>query len=454
MKKNLLFFGAFIASTSFAQMSPDWGIEQNSNFPSVSAGVRYLDAVSPSVVWATGYDGLAVSRNYNWFTTTNDGGTTFTSGNVFPDTNTFSISGIEGIDGMTAFVPAYRKATGNKGVVYRTIDAGVTWTNVAATNMFTNTASFVNIACFTDPLTGITMGDPVAGEYEIHRTIDGGNTWTKIPGADIPNPLNASEYGQTGVYTKNGTHIWYGSNNGRVFHSMDAGLTWTVGAVTGATVGVSRLAFRDNMNGLCIAYSGTTAAPILGLYVTTDGGLTWVNIPTPANFGENDICSIPGTSIFASCGAGTGNTLLSYSTDDGQTWIDWGSIGIQYLQIDFADNISGWAGSFSDPSSIGVSGIFKYSGLATSLKPLAEKADFSAYPNPTRGLINFIMPTAKNGLTIEIMDALGKIVYTENTLPTVIGEKKQLNLESLSKGLYTISVKTSTEKSFSKIILQ
>lgn len=454
MKKNLLSLCVLGCTTLMAQtQSPDWSTIQNTNFPQPSAGVRYLDAVDDSTIWATGYDGTATSRNYNWFTNSINGGTTFTSGNVFADTNVYTISGIEGVDATTAYVAGFFKATGNKGVVYKTTNSGATWSNTAAVNMYTNAASFVNITCFTDLVTGITMGDPVGGEFEIHRTTDAGATWTKIPGANIPNPV-ASEYGQTGVYTKNGNDIWYGTNVGRVFHSSDAGLTWTVGTVTGATVGVSRLAFRDNMNGLCIAYSGTTAAPVSGLYVTTDGGLTWTQVSAPANFGLNDICRIPGTTMYASCGAGTGNNILSYSSDDGVNWTDWGSIGIQYLKIDFVNNISGWAGAFSDPASANIGGMYKYSGVPTSLKPLAEKANFNVMPNPSNGVINIIMPSAKNGLTIEVIDALGKIVYTEKAFSTNVGDKKQLNLDFLPKGLYTINVKTPTENSFSKIVLQ
>ncbi len=454
MKKNLLPFLALGFSSLMAQTSPDWATVQNSNFPIPSAGIRYLDAVNTNVIWATGYDGTATGKNYNWYTKSIDGGITFTSGNVFADTNTYVIAALEGIDATTAFITAYEKAGGNKGVVYKTTNGGTSWANVAAVNMYTAAASFADFTCFTDAVTGITLGDPVSGEYEIHRTTDAGATWTKVPGANIPNPLNASEYGLTGVYTKNANDIWFGSNNGRVYHSADAGLNWTVGTITGATAGVSRLAFRDNMNGLCIAYSGTSAAPVTGLYATTDGGLTWTQITLPTNFGENDICRIPGTTMYASCGAGTGNNIISYSTDNGQTWTDWGSVNIQYLKIDFVDNVNGWAGSFADATTASIGGIYKYSGIATSLAPLAEKMNFNVMPNPSNGIINIVMPLAKAGLTIEIIDALGKIVYSEKVISTTVGDKKQLNLEFLSKGVYSINLKTATENSFGKIVLQ
>jgi photosystem II stability/assembly factor-like uncharacterized protein len=450
MKKNLLPFFVLISAALNAQSpSPDWSVLQNTNFPQIAAGIRYMDAVDANVIWATGYDGFAGGNNYNWVTTSSNGGSTFTYTDVFPDTNTYAISSIEGIDANIAYVTAYNKVSGNLGVIYKTIDAGATWTNTTAVNMYTNSAAFANITCFTDAMTGITMGDPVAGEFEIHRTTDGGATWIQVPGANIPNPSNATEYGLTGVYTKNGSDIWFGTNKGRVFHSADAGLTWTVGATAG-TAGVSRLAFRDNMNGLCLALVGTTPK----LYKTINGGLNWTAITTTTNLGFNDICRIPGTTMYASCGAGTGNYILSYSTDDGATWIDWGSTDIQYLRIDFVDNSNGWAGTFSDQSLAGIGGIYKYSGVPTSLKPVAEKTNFAVVPNPSNGVVSFLMPAAKNGCTIEVIDALGKVVYSEKAITTSVGDKKQLNLNFLSKGLYTINVKTTTESTFSKIILE
>ena len=158
------------------------------------------------------------------------------------------IGSIEGINATTAWVTGSEKAGGNKGYVYKTTDGGATWVNGANANMFINASSFANITCFTNATTGITMGDPINGEFEIYRTTDGGTTWTAVSGANIPNP-NSGEYGTNNVYAKVGSHIWLGTSTGRVLHSMDDGLNWTIGATTAAK-GISDLAFRDDMNGL------------------------------------------------------------------------------------------------------------------------------------------------------------------------------------------------------------
>ena len=126
MKKTLLSIFAVIASMiSLAQTttSPSWTIVQNSNFPIVSAGIKYMDAIDPNVVWATGFDG-SVSGGYNmawcWVTRTGDGGNTWTVSPVWQstvnptlgDTTNYVISNIDGLNATTAYVGAYKKING------------------------------------------------------------------------------------------------------------------------------------------------------------------------------------------------------------------------------------------------------------------------------------------------------------------------------------------------------
>ncbi|MBA3680779.1 MAG: T9SS type A sorting domain-containing protein, partial [Bacteroidetes bacterium] len=279
-----------------------------------------------------------------------------------------------------AWVASYLKVGQNKGAIHRTTNGGVTWQNMTAAGMYTNAASFCNIVTFVTPQIGITMGDPngTGNEYEIWRTTDGGNNWTKIPGANIPNPSSANEFGLTGVYTKLGSsNIWFGTNEGRIFRSTDAGLTWNVSTLDPNSVGINEIAFTTPNNGYCWLFD---ASQSLATYKTTDGGVNWTLIPAlDPDLGLNNMGAIPGTSYLASCGAGASNNIISYSTDGGVTWTDWGSVGIQYLTVDFANNTTGWAGGFSDPTTVGVGGIYKYTGAAI-VTPVAPTAAFNAPP--------------------------------------------------------------------------
>lgn len=368
MKKQLLsIFATLAVGTVLAQTpSPSWTISQNASFSVTSAGHRFIDAVSPSVVWLSGYDGVNAGLNYNWYSRTINGGTSYNSGNVFPDTNNYQLGNMEGIDANTAWVSAFQRSAPYSptnqggGVLYRTTNGGATWTNMTAPGMYTNTAtSFANWVSFLTPNDGVANGDPVNGEFELWRTTNGGTSWTQVPGSNIPDPL-ASEFCIVNLYAKFGSsNIWFGTNKGRIYRSSDAGQTWNVASLASAPNStVTELAFSSPLNG--IIYASTASA--FEVYRTFDGGATWAQItPTPTgNLGRNDICSIPGTGYYAS--VDNQNQMLSYSIDNGSTWNDWGSTGIGYVCIDFANSFSGWAGSFSDATNPSIGGIWKYNG--------------------------------------------------------------------------------------------
>ncbi|MCE3228636.1 MAG: hypothetical protein K0S32_3187 [Bacteroidetes bacterium] len=381
MKKSLLSVLSLVTmGAAFAQTpSPDWTISQNASFTVTAAGTRFLDAVSSNVVWAVGYNGLAPSQNYNWCSRTINGGTNWNVKNIVPDTNSYVLANLEGIDANTAWASAYKKPTQSQGGIFRTADGNTSWQNMTPAGMYTNTASFCNIVSFATPLIGITQGDPIgaSNEYEIWRTTDGGLNWTQVPGSNIPNPT-AGEFGIVNVYTKQGTgNFWFGTNSGRVYRSTDAGQTWNVATLPTAistNAYVTDLAFTSPLVGICALNNNGTAE----LFNTTDGGANWTAItPLPANYGLNDISVVPGTNYLVSAGAGAGNNVISYSTDNGMTWTDWGSVSIQYLTVDFADNVSGWAGSFSDQVTASNGGIWKYSGPALNSTSVPPTAAFS-----------------------------------------------------------------------------
>jgi hypothetical protein len=366
MKKQLLsIFAALTVSSAIAQTaSSSWSISQNAAFTPTSVGIKFMDAVDANVMWVTGYDGFAPRRNYNWYSRTLDGGTTFTAGNIFPDTNTYILANMEGIDANTAWVCSFLKATQGDGAIHRTTNGGATWTNMTATGMFTNTASsFADFVTFLTPSVGITVGDPVNGFFEIWRTTNAGLAWSQIPSVSIPNPLSANEYAIVNLYAKQGTsNIWFGTNQGRIYYTTNTGLTWNVSQVAAPSSTITEIAFNSPLNGVAYAF---TSGSTFEMYNTTNGGVTWSQINTISpNVGLNDIVGVPGTNSLVSFGAGTGNNIVSVSTDNGVTWTDYGSVSIQYLTGDFVNGTTGWAGSFSDNTNPAIGGIWKYSGTA------------------------------------------------------------------------------------------
>jgi hypothetical protein len=75
------------------------------------------------------------------------------------------------------------------------------------------------------------------------------------------------------------------------------------------------------------------------------------------------------------------------------------------------------------------------------------------YPNPSSGIITINLLPAKEGSTISVIDAMGKVVYTEN-VRTSSFERHTLNLEHLSKGIYSVNIVKAGEVATQKIIIQ
>ncbi|MCX7729091.1 MAG: T9SS type A sorting domain-containing protein [Bacteroidia bacterium] len=464
MKKHLLtIISAGISALALAQTtSPFWSIIQNPMWPVVSGGVRYMDAVNQNVVWCTGYDGFAPGLAYNFFARTIDGGNTWNNGNVFADTNTYIISNIEGVNDTIAWVSAYMKASQDRGVLYYTKDGGNTWQQGSDSTMFQVAGqSFANVVCFLTPSVGIAMGDPITsngGKHEIYLTNDAGATWTMVPGSNIPAPLSG-EYGLTNSYTKvdgDAKHMWFGTNKRRVFYTKNAGQTWSVSVLTGAPTNlyVTDLAFTDTLNGLALGYLVSGSTVNYYLFKTTNGGVSWTQItPLDPNLGKNDICAIPGTTWFASVGAGTGNQVISYSTNHGTTWNSWGGSNVQYLAIDFVDNQNGWAGGFEDQVMTN-GGIYKYSGSPLGFNTVtAIPKNLDVYPNPSKGEINIKLPLAKKGMTLQIINTIGQIVYEENITNLYPAANHQLHL-NVPAGIYVIKMNVDNEVFISKINIQ
>ncbi|WP_026979169.1 WD40/YVTN/BNR-like repeat-containing protein [Flavobacterium tegetincola] len=276
MKKFLLLS---ICLTAFNGFSQTFWTAKSTGFSEVSRGLDDISIVDANVIWAKAYDGVTTTNAVRQFTRSLDGGNTWTPGTINLGTNQslLSTSCISAISATTAWVSAYsNNANTVLGGIWKTTDAGVTWTK-QTTALFNNTVdSFPNVVHFWDANNGFCQGDPASGFFELYTTTNGGTNWTRVSSVDIPNPLSG-EYGYVHNYEVNSDIIWFGTNKGRIFKSTDKGLTWTVSQspITdfgGATVSGS-FGFKDANNGLLVKKS---TPPLL--YNTTNGGTTWTAV--------------------------------------------------------------------------------------------------------------------------------------------------------------------------------
>ena len=378
MKKTLLTLALFVAGmgAAFSQSTiwKPYDIQVDTSW-----GIRYMSAVDTSTVWAIAFDGSVSTRASNTFVRTINGGQSFSKGSFLPDTNTYNGANISAINNNIAYVACYEKAAdGGSGVIRKTVDGGLTWTNASdSLTMFAGANNFPDFVHFWDANNGLALGDPNGNtsgsgtEFEIWRTNNGGTSWTRVADANIPNPVSG-EYGLTNCYATYGANIWYGTNKGHVYASTDSGKTWTVNATAiSSLIGqVEGVAFRNSLNGLAWGLSATTNG-VYNIARTSDGGATWLAIPTATtntSIGFNDICVVPNANAFMSVGINKAKSayVTSITGDDGNTWniLESGQTNdVRMLQVQMLDTLSGWAGCFSDTTHpLGKNGMDRYMG--------------------------------------------------------------------------------------------
>ncbi len=352
MKKTLLIA---VLVTFALHASAQW-IPQATGFTAPSRGLQYVHAVDANVVWAAAYDGVTPTNWIQEFTRTVNGGNLWTPGTIPAAGCGFSM--IFALDGQTAWAAMFSpNGTHASQGIYKTTNGGVNWVEQTTAVFNHALGAFPNVVHFFNANEGFCMGDPVGGFFEIYITNNGGTNWTRVPTTNIPAPL-AGEWGIVGYYDAIGNTVWFGTNKGRVFRSVDKGNTWTV-ATTPLTNKYVKPKFANELYGIIQDVSaGTTGA----LAKTEDGGLTWELVSHTGPLFWNDISYVPGTDLtFVSTGAATGFSGASYSHDGGETWteID-GSLGTQFLATDWVNATTGWAGGFSISPTEG--GIFKFAG--------------------------------------------------------------------------------------------
>ncbi|GEM_PF-804912 len=241
-----------------------------------------------------------------------------------------------------------------KGYLFRSTDAGGTWTSQSFSD-----SSFIPFGItFITPQTGFIVGtlvDPLNLQYDvILRTSDGGASWSpvwkksfqfgshEIMFSDTLHGIAVGENGEI-LRTSNGGSTWseqtsgvqrslYGLNvldgqqsaavgeGGMLLRSTDGGTTWTnltqgttealrgvqfTSPTTGYVAGWNDVLLRssdggthwenvfrfsDNLNGLSFIDDSNGTAVGIYIYNTTDAGTTWTRNIPPAISWLNDIC--------------------------------------------------------------------------------------------------------------------------------------------------------------------
>ena len=286
--------------------APTWTAQASG----VSARLRGVSAASDRVVWASGADATVLR--------TTDGGGSWQKLTV-PDAGALDFRDIDAVSDRVAYVLSI--GNGNASRIYKTIDAGATWTL-----QFTNTdeKAFFDAMAFCDADRGVAFSDSVDGRFVILLTSTGGRTWTAVPPQALP-PALAGE----GAYAASGSNVtvqgpqlvWIGTTAGLVLRSSDGGRSWSVAATpvaTGPSAGIFSIAFADRTRGIVVGgdYRREGEASD-NAAVTVDGGRTWTARAGLTGF-RSVVKYVPRAATPSLLAVGPSGA--DYSVDDGRNW--------------------------------------------------------------------------------------------------------------------------------------
>lgn len=175
--------------------------------------------------------------------------------------STVTLVSMSALDSLLAIAAGY---IGTTTYVYRTSNGGYNWTQV-----FTQTNGYINGVWLKDASTGIFIGNPIGGRWQIRKTTNGGVSWDS---AGRYLPQNGAEAGfNNSIYCK-GDSIWFGTNNYRIYYSSNYGTNWTA-QPTGTMQNVYSIYFNEPGFGYDYGFSGGST-----LLQTTNWGLNWTEV--------------------------------------------------------------------------------------------------------------------------------------------------------------------------------
>lgn len=293
-----------LTTTAFAQ----WQTQPSNT----SENLRGLSIFDRDNIWASGTHGT--------YLMTRDGGKTWNIGKV---------NGGEDLDfrGIKAFkkdVFLLSSGPGEQSRIYH-LRLGKQWELVFSNK---EQKGFFDCMAFSDDQHGVVVGDPVNGKFQVLRTRNGGQSWQYVDPQKLPPAIDGEGAfaASNSCITTNGTqNVWFATGGpvARVFHSSDAGETWTVAETPivhgAASQGIFSITFRDSLHGV-IAGGDHQHPEQTGphLATTDDGGKTWrLADVTPQSF-FSAVAYIGGTNPGIAL---VGSAASAISRDELHTWV-------------------------------------------------------------------------------------------------------------------------------------
>lgn len=212
-----------------AQAHAAWKVLE---FPMADATLRAVGVTGPKQFHVSGSKGT--------YAVTDDGGRTWRMATP-PGGGALDFRGLAALDRKTTILASAGDGTAAQAKIFRTADAGRTWTLAFETRL---PGSFLDAVAFRDARRGFVLGDPIDGRWFLLRTADGGRTWARAEGPPVQPGEAAFAASNSALFLGGRADAWIVSGGlamGRVQRSTDDGKTWNVAETplpASATAGV------------------------------------------------------------------------------------------------------------------------------------------------------------------------------------------------------------------------
>jgi hypothetical protein len=335
--------------------------------------------------------------------------------------------------------------SGGSAIVSPTTSTSYTVTGTSAAGCVGQGQAISTITVNALPLVSVNSGSICSGSsFTIVPT--GASTYTISGGSAIVSPTTTSSYtvtGSTAGCVGQGQAISTITVNALPSVSVNsgsicAGSSFTIiptGASTYTISGGSAIVSPATTTSYTV--TGTSAAgctsqgqAVSTITINALPSLTVIGTPTLICIGEAAKLTVSGANTYTwSTGANT--TSISVSPTLTTTY-----------SVTSRSNASGCSHVVSITQSV---------SACTSLMELEESA-FEAYPNPNQGSFSIRFGKVPEDVQIEIADASGRIVYSQEEKAP--GEVLQVNLRDYAKGLYFLKISYEGRQQVKKLIIE
>ncbi len=413
---------------------------------------------SPTVAWAWMIDAGGPTHYISEYAVTTNGGTTWTYDTIkwtsatYPEGN-YSIANIDALNKDTAYAAMYPIMAATGGVIVETTNGGATWNVLSAEPSYTK--SWLDFVHFFDAQNGVSVGDASTTSpypFGVYTTSNGGTSWTQVTGTTNLPSGSSGEASYTNCYSAIGDTIWFGTNMGNIYKSVNMGAKWTKVATGLGTTAIVTPVFRNGSVGVVTGYNSSTYVEY-GPVHTTNGGTSYTAFTPGGYYVKNpNLAYIPGTPstwVDVANGWGCGSALSD--NNDCASFINIDTGTVFYSSVKFYDINSGWAGSMVSNTN---GGIYKWNpAIITGVNSFKENSDqINIYPNPTSSYVNVELNGITTKSTVNVYNMVGENIMSKAIDPSYTN-LMQLDLSSCKSGIYLVTVDTGNKIITKRVML-